>query len=254
MIKTIILDDERHATETLAYFLKTKCLFIDLVAVFNDAIQAQSYLKENKIDLLILDIEMPKLNGFDLLKSLQPLNFEVIFLTAYNEFALKAFRFSAFDYFLKPIDEMDLVQSLNRLSHRNLSIGNQRLELLMDMIVPQTKKPKKIALPTLEGFEFLELDNIIRFESDSNYVNVYQNNKKSLLVCKTLKEIEETLSDTQFIRVHNSHLVNIDFVTKYIKNAGGSLLTKDGFEVPISRLRKEYTFSRLKNLMIMKET
>jgi two-component system, LytTR family, response regulator len=253
MIRTIILDDEIHATETLGYFIKTRCPNVDLLAVFNDALQAQSFLTENSIDLLILDIEMPRLNGFDLLKALQPLKFEVIFVTAYNEFALKAFRYAAFDYFLKPIDELELAQSINRLSKRKAIDTNQRLNYLMEMMLPQSKKPKKIALPTLEGFEFLDLDKIIRIESDSNYVNVFLTEDRHLLVCKTLKEMEETLSESQFIRVHNSHLVNLDFVSKYIKNGGGSLLTEDGFEVPISRLRKEFTFSKIKDHVIMKD-
>jgi two-component system LytT family response regulator len=194
-----------------------------------------------------LDIEMPRLNGFELLKSLQPFYFEVIFLTAYNEFALKAFRFSAFDYFLKPLDEIELSQSLSRLEAKKNDINkDERLDFLMDIIQPYAQKPKKIALPTMEGFEFVELNQIIRFASDSNYVKVILDGQKPLLVCKTLKEIEETLKHSNFIRVHNSHLINTDYVQKYLKNAGGSLLTKDGFEVPISRLRKEFTLSKLK--------
>lgn len=247
MIKTIILDDEVHSTETLAFFLEKKCKDIDLVASFNEPLLAKEYLSKHRIDLLILDIEMPRLNGFELLKQLQPFDFDVIFLTAYNEFALKAFRYSAFDYFLKPLDELELVNSINRLTQkRSNSLNQQRLDYLMDIIEPLKTKPKKLALPTMEGYEFLEIDRIIRFESDSNYVNVIIDAKKPLLICKTLKEIEETLIDSSFIRVHNSHLVNVDFVLKYIKNAGGSLLTKDGYEVPISRLRKEYTLNKLK--------
>jgi two-component system, LytTR family, response regulator len=251
MIKTVILDDELLATETLAFFLRSKCPQIELLKSFNEPFEALQFIKNTPIDLMILDIEMPQLNGFELLKQLQPINFDVIFLTAYNEFALKAFRYSAFDYFLKPLDEIELVQSINRLSKKHENQPVNRLELLMEMMQPRQSKPKKIALPTMEGFEFLDLDSIIRFESESNYVHVFYEPNKRLLVCKTLKEIEETLQDTQFIRVHNSHLINADFVVKYIKNAGGSLLTKDGYEVPISRLRKDYTFNRLKNIMLL---
>lgn len=247
MIKTIICDDELHSTETLSYFLTKNCPNIQLLASFNEPLKAKDFLENNKIDLLILDIEMPRLNGFELLKSLQPFDFEVIFLTAYNEFALKAFRFSAFDYFLKPLDEIELSQSLSRLEAKKKDISkDDRLDFLMDIIQPFAQKPKKIALPTMEGFEFVELNQIIRFASDSNYVKVILDDQKPLLVCKTLKEIEETLKYSNFIRVHNSHLINADYVQKYIKNAGGSLLTKDGFEVPISRLRKEFTLSKLK--------
>jgi len=247
MIKTIICDDELHSTETLSYFLTKNCPNIQLLASFNEPLKAKEFLENNKIDLLILDIEMPRLNGFELLKSLQPFYFEVIFLTAYNEFALKAFRFSAFDYFLKPLDEIELSQSLSRLEAKKNDINkDERLDFLMDIIQPYAQKPKKIALPTMEGFEFVELNQIIRFASDSNYVKVILDGQKPLLVCKTLKEIEETLKHSNFIRVHNSHLINTDYVQKYLKNAGGSLLTKDGFEVPISRLRKEFTLSKLK--------
>jgi two-component system LytT family response regulator len=247
MIKTIICDDELHSTETLSYFLTKNCPNIQLLASFNEPLKAKEFLENNKIDLLILDIEMPRLNGFELLKSLQPFDFEVIFLTAYNEFALKAFRFSAFDYFLKPLDEIELSQSLSRLEAKKNDINkDERLDFLMDIIQPYAQKPKKIALPTMEGFEFVELNQIIRFASDSNYVKVILDGQKPLLVCKTLKEIEETLKHSNFIRVHNSHLINTDYVQKYLKNAGGSLLTKDGFEVPISRLRKEFTLSKLK--------
>lgn len=246
MIKTLICDDEVHSTETLSYFLRKNCPNISLLESFNSSVEAKVYLEQNAIDLLILDIEMPRMNGFELLKSLQPFNFEVIFLTAYNEFALKAFRFSAFDYFLKPLDEIELLLSLNRLITKKESWQkDKQLELLMDFLQPINQNPQKIALPTMEGFEFINLDQIIRFEADSNYVRVILANQKILLVCKTLKEMEETLKQSNFVRVHNSHMINLEYVQKYLKNGGGSLLNKDGFEVPISRLRKEFTLAKL---------
>jgi two-component system, LytTR family, response regulator len=246
MIKTVILDDELHSTETLGFFLSKKCPEIELLKSYNDPVAAKEFLIATPIDLLILDIEMPRLNGFELLKALQPFDFEVIFLTAYNEFALKAFRYSAFDYFLKPLDEMELAASLNRLGAKKRDIQSEdRLKYLLEIMQPTEQKPKKIALPTMEGYEFVELNHIIRFESDSNYVKIFMDNKKSLVICKTLKDIEESLKESNFLRIHNSHLVNLDFVEKYLKTGGGALLTKDGYEVPISRLRKDFTLSKL---------
>lgn len=247
MIKTVILDDEIHSTETLGYFLSKKCPKFQLLASFNDPLAAFDYLQNNEIELLILDIEMPRINGFELLKKLQPFKFEVIFLTAYNEFALKAFRYCAFDYFLKPLDEIELTSSLNRLAERiNSTDKDIRLAHLLEFLKPNNNpNQKKIALPTISGYEFLELDQIIRIESDSNYVNIYSINNSPILICKTLKEMEETLGESHFIRVHNSHIVNTLQVIRYIKNGGGALLTSDNYEVPMSRLRKEYALSKL---------
>ncbi len=245
-LRTVILDDEHFSTETLGYFLSNNCSQVELVGSFNEPLLALDFLMNNEIDLLILDIEMPHLNGFELLQKLRPFSFELIFFTAYNDFALKAFRYSAFDYFLKPLDEEELLASIERLASKHKIIQNdERLDFLLEMMRPASHQVEKIALPTLEGYEFIQLKTIIRFEADSNYVKIFMKDKKPMVVCKTLKEMEESLKENAFIRVHNSHLVNVNFVEKYLKKEGGVLLTADGAELPVSRMRKDYTLSRL---------
>lgn len=246
MIRAVILDDEEHCTKTIEILLKELCPQVEIDAVFNLPIEAIQYLAHKKIDVLFLDIEMPFINGFELLNRLEPIDFKVVFTTAYDKFAIKAFKYSAFDYLLKPIDEAELVSTVNLLE-KNFQ-GNQQLDLLMSMINNKTRKVDKIALPSNEGLEFVLIHEIVRCESDSNYTRLILINSKVLLVSRTLKEMTDLLVEFGFVRIHNSHLINPDHIKKYIKSGGGYLILHDGLEVPISRQKKDKVLSLLNSI------
>lgn len=246
MIRTVIVDDEAHATKSLEILLKEDCPRVEVIATFNHPAEALIFLRSTEIDLLFLDIDMPFMNGFELLNRLSPINFDIIFVTAYDQYAIKAFKFSAFDYLLKPVDEIELINSVRKLEnkHKNSS-QNSNFEHLLEVFKSGQALVKRIALPTMEGFEFIEVEKIIRCESDSNYTKVIIQNSPMMLVSRTLKEIEEMLSDMPFIRVHNSHIISKNHVKKYIKADGGYILMLDNAEIPISRSRKEDVIQEL---------
>jgi len=245
MIKTIIVDDEAHATKSLEILLHENCSQVNIVATFNHPAEALLYLRSNEIDLLFLDIDMPFMNGFEFLNRLSLVNFDIIFVTAYDQYAIKAFKYSAFDYLLKPVDEIELINSVRKLENKQKSSSqNANYEHLLEVFKGQSQI-KRIALPTLEGFEFIEVEKIIRCESDSNYSKIFLQDAKMMLVSRTLKEMEEMLSDMPFIRVHNSHIISKNHVKKYIKADGGYILMVDNADIPISRARKDDVIQEL---------
>lgn len=246
MIRTVIIDDEPHATKSLEILLSEDCPQVQVIASFNHPAEALIFLRSNQIDLLFLDIDMPFMNGFELLNRLAPINFNIIFVTAYDQYAIKAFKFSAFDYLLKPVDEVELINSVRKLENESKrSTQNSNFEHLLEVFKSGQTAVKRIALPTLEGFEFVEVEKIIRCESDSNYTKIFLQNLPMMLVSRTLKEIEEILSDLPFIRVHNSHIIAKNHVKKYVKADGGYILMIDNAEIPISRARKEEVINEL---------
>lgn len=246
MIRAVIIDDEPHATKSLEILLSEDCPQVQVVASFNHPAEALLFLRSNQVDLIFLDIDMPFMNGFELLNRLAPINFDIIFVTAYDQYAIKAFKFSAFDYLLKPVDEVELINSLRKLENKSKkSTQNSNFEHLLEVFKSGQSAVKRIALPTLEGFEFVEVEKIVRCESDSNYTKIFLQNAQMMLVSRTLKEIEETLSDLPFIRVHNSHIIAKNHVKKYVKADGGYILMIDNAEIPISRARKEEVINEL---------
>lgn len=246
MVRAIIIDDEPHATKNLELLLSEVCPQVQVMALFNQPTEALSFLRSNKVDVVFLDIDMPLMNGFELLNQIAPFSFDVIFVTAYDQYAIKAFKFSAFDYLLKPVDEDELVNAVKKLENqkKNTSI-NSNFEHLLEVFKAGQTAVKKIALPTFEGFEFIEISEIIRCESDSNYTKVFIQGSTQKLISRTLKEIEETLDGLSFIRVHNSHIINKNHVKKYVKSDGGYILMSDNAQIPISRTRKEEVIFQL---------
>lgn len=239
-MNTVILDDEPNCCKTLALLLKEHCVEVKGITSFQHPLKALPFLKTEPIDLLFLDIDMPGLNGFDLLDKLFPLSFPVVFTTAYDQYAIKAIKYSAFDYLLKPIDEEELINVVERIQQQKVLPSLKQAEMLFSYYQDKNlQTPERIALPTNEGFEFITTSEIIRCESVSNYTRLYFNNVvSSLLVCRTLKEIEQMLGAEDFLRVHNSHLIKKNLVKKYIKADGGFLLMSDGSQIPVARRRK----------------
>ncbi|MGN6491142.1 MAG: LytR/AlgR family response regulator transcription factor [Agriterribacter sp.] len=247
MIRILIVDDEPSAANILYLLIKKNIAGIGELKTCTDPQQALQLIREYKPSLLMLDIEMPHMNGFDLLNHVGTWNFDVIFTTAYDKYAIKAIRFSALDYLLKPIDLTDLKNAVNRhIIKKEQQPVSQ--ELLVNNLINNLQQKDaaafKLALSTLEGYYFYEAKDILRCEGDNNYTHFYFVNNKPLIVSRTLKEFEEILSDHGFIRVHKSHLVNASHITRFDKD--GLLWFPDGSNVTVSRRKKEEVLKILK--------
>ena len=244
-LKAILVDDEEPARVTLSKLLEWNAPDIRLAAACSHVVEAIEAIRQHRPDLVFLDIEMPRKNGFDLLHELGAVDFEVIFVTAYDQFAVEAFKRHALAYLLKPVDEDALRVVLDR-ARRQLAtpVTEAYLEQLFQALRTMHPKFNKIAIPTMDGLELLEVDTIVKCASDGNYTHIQLFGQSPLLVSRTLKQIEEQLSSyAQFIRVHNSHLVNLCFVKRYQKGKDAYLIMEDGSAVPISRSRKESVLS-----------
>lgn len=246
MIRVVIIDDEVHCTEGLSLQLRDIGIPVEILAAYNRPEQAIDFLNENSFDILFLDIEMPRMNGFDLLNSINQLNFDVIFTTAYNQFAIRAFRYSACDYLLKPITDEDLLQSILRWKSKQNHILNSQVRMAMEMMQQPDQSAKKIAVPTSEGLAFLQIDQIIHCDADSNYTLVSSIENDKILISRTLKEVESLLGDRGFIRVHHSHLINPAYVRKFVRTDGGYLVMQDGTQIPVSRSKKDQLLNYFK--------
>jgi len=245
MIRAIIVDDEPYCCDTLETMLEKYCPDVQLVAVCHSGEEAITSISQQKPDLVFLDIEMPRMNGFDMLQKIGPVNFEIIFTTSFDQYALRAIRFSALDYLLKPIDKDDLVNAVQKVIQRSQKPIAQQLQLLMQKLQQPTNPINKIALPTMEGLQMVAVESILYCESDSNYTTFHLKNKQKIIVSRTLKEMEEMLEEYSFARVHSSYLVNLQEVNKYIKGEGGYLVLNDGSNVNVSASRKKVLLSRL---------
>ncbi|HUR10834.1 MAG TPA: response regulator [Flavitalea sp.] len=244
MLKAIIVDDEPYCCESLIMMLEGNSE-VSIVAVCNNGIDALAAIKTHCPDLVFLDVEMPKMNGFEMLEQLKHVDFEIIFTTSYDQYALKAIRFSAIDYLLKPVDSTELESAVEKYIHRTKKSITQQLEILMQKIHLPSTPINKIALPTMEGLQMIPVDSIISCESDNNYTILQLKNSKNIIVSRTLKEIEELLEEHPFVRVHRSYLVNLNEVERYVKGEGGYLVMSDGSSVDVSRNKKEELMKRL---------
>jgi two-component system LytT family response regulator len=246
MIKAILIDDEVHCLDTLSMLMSNYFPEIDIIDKCMSGRKALESIQKTKPDLVFLDIEMPIMNGFEFLEQFDQIPFSVIFTTSYDQYAIKAIRISALDYLLKPIDPKELAAAVNRVKAQKRLPSGEHFHMLMNQIQHKETSFAKIALPTVEGFELIPADQLIRCEADDNYTHVYLKNKNKITVCRKLKEIELQLEDfSSFIRVHNSTLVNLNEVTKYIRGEGGYLIMNDGSTVNVSRSRKEQLLKRI---------
>jgi two-component system LytT family response regulator len=239
-IRALLVDDEKHCLETLTWQLEKFCPEIEIVDVCESAEKALEILDNQKIDLVFLDIEMPHMNGFELLQRLKSIPFEVIFTTAYDMFAVKAFKFSALDYLLKPIDRDELVQAVAKVNDKKKqSILPEQLDILFQNLYNRKQTSQKIALPTMNGLEFVMADDIVHCQSEGNYTHIFLKDNARYLICRTLKETEELLSGHNFFRVHHSHTINLNHIKKYVKGDGGYVIMSNDSSVNVSRSRKE---------------
>ncbi|MEO6837966.1 MAG: LytTR family DNA-binding domain-containing protein [Ginsengibacter sp.] len=245
MINAIIVDDEPDCCESLAMLLERYCPEVKILDICYSADAALQSIREQNPQILFLDIEMPFMNGFQLLEKLGDINFELIFTTSYDQYAIKAIRFSALEYLLKPIDLDELQQAVKKAVQRNLSPHPQQLEILLEKLKHPTVLFNKVAIPTLEGFQFVLAESIIKCEAENNYTFLFLKDKRKLIASRNLRDIEEMLEDYSFIRVHNSYLVNINEVEKYVKGEGGYLVMSDGSIVNVARSRKELLIKKI---------
>jgi two-component system LytT family response regulator len=240
MIKAVLVDDEKNALEMLEWQLQNYCPQVTVAAICNNADDGITAIQQHKPQLVFLDIEMPKKNGFELVQAFANPSFDVIFTTAYNQFALKAFRFAALDYLLKPIDADDLVAAVHRYEKKML-YGNfkQQLDILMQQYNQPNTLPEKISFSTQQAIHFINPAIILYGESDSNYTTLHFIDKSKMVVSKTLKEVEEMLVHYNFYRIHHSYIINLKQVNRYMKIDGGFIEMTNGAQLPISRQRKE---------------
>ena len=247
MIKTVIVDDEQNNVGTLQSLLKQFCPEIEIIGTAGNAKQAFTVINELQPQLVFLDIEMPMGNGFDLLEKLMPVNFEVIFVTAFDQYAITAFKYAALDYLLKPVSIDDLKRAVNRsairIAEKNV---NNRIESLIANFRSEAQGLKKIGLPTAEGLVFEEIENIMHLQAESNYTLVYIRNKKKMTITKSLKEFEDLLPANIFCRLHHSHIVNLNYITKYYKGRGGYVELTDGTTVEVSTRKKDDFLEKFK--------
>lgn len=245
MITATIVDDEPYCCESLAMLLERYCPDVKILDICYSAASALESLLEHKPQLLFLDVEMPYMNGFELLEKLPDTNFALIFTTSYDQYAIKAIRFSALDYLLKPVDREELQKAVQRaIAHTHHPLP-QQIEILLQKLDRPVLPVHKIAIPTIEGLQMISVDAIIRCTSEGNYTHLLLKSKQKIIASRTLKEIDELLQDYSFARVHHSYLVNLNEVEKYVKGEGGYLIMSDGATVDVSRSRKEMLLKKL---------
>lgn len=240
MIRCILIDDEKNALEMMEWLLKTYCPGVEIVAMCSSAEQGIEAINTYKPDVVFLDIEMPRMNGFDTLEQFDKLFFDVVFCTAYDQFAIKAFKYSALNYLLKPIDPEDLMATVARIEERKAIPTKEQFELLLQHIhQPVKSTPQRIALTTGDGMIFVPTTEIIYCEAESNYTKVVLANGKKIVVSKVLKDIDEALNGPDFCRVHSSFLINVNRIKKYVRGDGGYLVMDDDTNISISRNRRQ---------------
>ncbi len=239
MIKAILVDDEKHCRETLSIQLEKYCSEVQLLAQCSSAVQGLEAIAQYQPNVVFLDVEMPKMNGFEMLQQFSHIPFDVIFTTGYDAYAIKAIRFSAIDYLLKPVDKDELIKAVAKVTQKTGHNLTQQLHILLERLGDKHVSLQKIALPTLDGFELVALENILHCEADSNYTYVVLKHTKKVLVSRTLKEIEELLEGHAFLRIHHSHLVNLNEIVRYVRGEGGYVIMSDNTSITVSRSRKD---------------
>jgi len=246
MIKAVIIDDVQQAIDTLKADIKDYCPEIELIGEANGVVSGAKLLKEVKPEVVFLDIQMQDGSGFDLLEIVPNINFKVIFTTASDAFAIKAFRYSAVDYLMKPVDPDELIEAVKKLKEDNAGQA-ESLSLLSDAM-KTGQLSDRIALHTMEKIHITKIEDIIRCESMGNYTQFFFTENQKLLVTKTLKDFDKLLAEHQFIRVHQSHLINASQIKEFVKIDGGYILMSDGTKVPVSVRKKAAVIKMLEGL------
>ncbi|MGB5364452.1 MAG: LytTR family DNA-binding domain-containing protein [Aureibaculum sp.] len=242
MLKTVLVDDEINALEALEWKLNRYIEDIQIIKC-NSPVEAITVIEKEKPDLVFLDIEMPEMDGFTMLQKLSNTNFDLIFTTAHDEFALKAIKVSALDYLLKPVDKDELITAVDKV--RASRKGNQLEDKLQSLFTNLKDKNDKISIAADGKIYLLDRDDVIMLKSDKSYTTIFLKEDKKIVVSKTLKEVEKKFDYSEFYRVHNSYLININHVKEYLKSMGGELIMSNGMSASISRNKKNELLEKL---------
>jgi len=242
MLKTILIDDEPDCVQLLARELAVHCPQVQVVGQTSSSEEGLRLVQVLQPDLLFLDIEMPRMSGFQLLEQFGEVPFHLVFVTAYNEFAVKAFRFSALDYLLKPIDSAELREAVRKAEQRRPTDGRQ-VESLRTQLQTQ-QLADKIAVPYQNGVTFLPIAEVVYCETDSNYTRVVATQGRQFLLTRTLREVQDVLETRNFLRVHRQYLVNLDHLQRYVRGEGTYLVMTDGASIPVARNQKDRLVQR----------
>lgn len=246
MIRTVLVDDEIDSNEVLQTLLESACSEVRIVGKADGVEMAVQVIRATKPDLVFLDIEMTQGNAFDLLNQLQPIAFRVIFVTAFDSYAIRAFKYSAVDYLLKPVDIDDLTKAVDRVTTQLQATNvKEQVQIMMEKLGSIQLSQQKIALPTLTGMTFVTINDIVRLEAKGGYTMVFLSDKKQIMVARNIKDYEGLLPELFFYRVHKSHIINLQKIQKYQKGRGGHIIMEDGSSIEVSSRRREEFFQRL---------
>jgi two-component system, LytTR family, response regulator len=247
-LRTLLVDDEPRGLNALHKLLQMNCPDVEIIEASNNVDDAIGKIKLLRPDLVFLDIAMPVKNGFALLKEVKDVSFEVIFVTAHNQFMIEAFHFSAIDYLLKPIDDDLLADAVKRAKKRiEEKTGTKNVEaFLHNLKQAHTSGPMKLCIPSLKGFQVVELEEVLYAEAAGNYTNFYFIDQRSVCTSKPIHEYEELLADSGFVRIHKSCLLNLLHVKEYVRGEGGSIKISGGQELEVSRRKKDLFLNKMK--------
>lgn len=238
-LKTIIVDDNYNSVQNLQQKIAEFCPDLKVLATSQSPEEAIVLIRQHNPDLVFLDIEMPRMNGFRMLDELDEYDFDIVFTTAYNHYAIDAIRISAFDYLTKPIAIKDLQNTVERLVKTHEMQTRQQFELLRQSFTESKSQEDRIAIPTGDGLEFLPIKNILRLESSSNYSKIFLTDGRNMVVTRLLKDFESLLTPYQFYRIHHSHVVNLKYIQKYVRGDGGQVIMNNGDTIDVARRKKD---------------
>jgi two-component system LytT family response regulator len=246
MIRTILVDDETDSIRVLERLLETFCPNVYIAGTANGVDTGIEMIRETKPDLVLLDIEMSQGNAFDLLNQLMPLTFQVIFVTAFDNYAIRAFKYSAVDYLLKPVDIDDLRNAISRIREQpEANDLAEQMKILLSNVGMMQVSYQKMAIPTINGLNFVPVQDILRFEAKGNYTIVYLSNGDSIMASKTIRDYEDVLPENIFCRIHSSHIINLSHIEKYQKGRGGVVIMEDGTTIEVAARRRDEFMRRL---------
>lgn len=249
MLTALLIDDEQNSTDVLVYDLQHYCAEVSVAATFENPADAIEFLKEHSVDVVFLDISMPEMSGFDFLEALPLVNFEIVFVTAYEEFALAAFDFYALDYLVKPVAPEKLIRAVERLlmkKKENQKVDYANIQALLGNLTLRQHDSTSMAIPTQEGYEILKTGDVVLLEADGSYTNVVLKTGDTVLVSRNLKDFERMLPHRKFARIHHSYIINIDYIKKYQKGDGGVVTMTNGKALSVSRANKTKLLSLIR--------
>jgi two-component system, LytTR family, response regulator len=246
MIRTVLIDDETDSIRVLQKLLETYCPQVEVVGTADGVETGLEVIQATRPDLLFLDIEMTQGNAFDLLNRLQPMTFQIIFVTAFDNYAIRAFKYSAVDYLLKPVDIDELVGAVRRVTERSQqrNIVDQ-MQVFLENMGNYSLAQQKMAVPTVDGLIFINLREVVRLEAKSSYTQIKLENGEAVMATRTIKDYEDILPETLFCRIHNSHIINLQKIEKYHKGRGGYVVLEDGSEIEVASRRRQEFLRRL---------